>query len=565
MTAIKPRMETALNKNDMKPLKRILYMLLLMLAACEKDEVRLTLQDDATPAVITSTPAQLTTTISGDNLTDALEITWSEPDYGVKTQVTYTVEMDVACHNFSNPIVLASTADRTLPVTLDVLNTKKLISDLKLPQFIPSQVSIRVRSAVREFATVSAPVTFTVTPYSAWARGLWLISDAWSDTSAPAIYAADESAYDGYLYLEAGKAFRFGTGRVCGKILYGGSDGNLTAGSAQTIAVSESGYYRVKADTQALTYELTRINSFGAIGSATAGGWNSSSELTYDPARQVWEGVIPLISGALKFRANNDWAINYGPASDDLTGTLRLDDPGAISIAQAGTYLVTLDVSKTKSPDFTYAVVEHNDTAPPATLWVPGGYQGWNPWTAPTIKALNADIFEGYVYISTPTGYKFTSAPDWDHINYGDAGSGNLTTDGLADGMGLGTAGVYRFNVNISTLKYTAVLINTMGMVGPATASGSDAGWSTSVPMNYDVGTDTWQATIDLSPGALKFRANNEWTINYGPANSADLTGTLIFDDPGAINITPAGTYTVTVDFSRSAAPYKYVYRVVKN
>ncbi len=102
----------------------------------------------------------------------------------------------------------------------------------------------------------------------------------------------------------------------------------------------------------------------------------------------------------------------------------------------------------------------------------------------PTIKAINSSTFEGFVYISSATGYKFTSSPDWDHINYGDAGTPNtLTTDGEAPGMGLSTPGYYKFNVNVVNLTYTAALINSMGMVGPATLGGSGDGWNQSVAM----------------------------------------------------------------------------------
>lgn len=561
----------AINTNiheDRRPMKayRIsIYFLLIALFGCEKEDPALTLKGDPTPAVITSTAQELSVVISEEQLADERTISWNETDYGIATEVNYTIEADLACNNFSSPVTLGSTTGTSLKITLDLLNTK-LLTDLKLPQHLSSDVSVRIISKIRDqFAETSEPVTFTVSPWSAWPRGLWLTSDAWTDPLTT--YEVSESAYDGYVYLNSGDVFIFADRTTCGLTTFGGSSGQLSEGSSEGIAVTESGHYQVRANTNDLTYELTRIESFGAVGSATPGGWDSSTPLVYDPARMVWEGTMDLLNGALKFRANDEWTINYGPADPSMMeGTLLIDDPGAISIPEPGNYTVTADFSKTKSPDFTYIVTKNSDEVAPLTLWVPGEYQGWSPGTAPTIKALNADVYEGYVYISSPTGYKFTSAPDWDHINYGDAGTeGALTTDGLANGMGLSVAGVYKFNVNVTALTYTAVLINSMGMVGPATAGGSDAGWSASVPMNYDAAEDVWRATIDLSPGALKFRANDEWTINYGPADTNALEGTLLFDDPGAINIVEAGNYTVTVDFSRSASPYKYTYSVVKN
>ena len=73
---------------------------------------------------------------------------------------------------------------------------------------------------------------------------------------------------------------------------------------------------------------------------------------------------------------------------------------------------------------------------PPASLgypvlYLPGDYQGWSPPTAGTVAApangvyKTGGVYEGFIY--EPAGgtyqFKFTSAPDWNHINYGDAGT----------------------------------------------------------------------------------------------------------------------------------------------
>ncbi|SHH26532.1 SusE outer membrane protein [Chryseolinea serpens] len=197
----------------------------------------------------------------------------------------------------------------------------------------------------------------------------------------------------------------------------------------------------------------------------------------------------------------------------------------------------------------------------PATLWLPGGYQGWNPGNAPVIVAVSDFVFEGYVYVGSGTAFKFTSSPDWDHINYGDAKTpGKLTTDGLADGLSLPVPGYYKFKVDTDQLTYQIDLIKTWGVVGDATPGA----WATSTAMTYNQAKDTWSVTLNLKNGALKFRANDGWDINYGPANSNDLAGTLIQTD-AAISIPEDGNYTVTIDLSKSKAPYAYTYTVKKN
>jgi hypothetical protein len=108
-------------------------------------------------------------------------------------------------------------------------------------------------------------------------------------------------------------------------------------------------------------------------------------------------------------------------------------------------------------------------------------------------------------------------------------------------------------------------LISTFGLVGPATLGGSDDGWNASVPMDFDANTGLWTKTLNLSPGAVKVRANNDWPINYGPADSNALSGELVFDAPGAIDIKEAGSYTVTLDFTKAEPPYTYAYTFKKN
>jgi starch-binding outer membrane protein SusE/F len=553
----------------MKKLTIFFYLMVMaFFLACEKDETIVVLKKDGKSPEVTMSPSELSPTINGETLQENFTIDWDEADYGTNTEVKYTIEIDAACNLFANPVIVGTTTNNYFDLTLDALNAK-LLSSLKLAQHVPSELEIRVRSEIKgQFLKTSEPVSFTITPWSKWSKGLWLLGTDWNDASAPAVYSKTETTFDGYTYLSNDNTFRFADIRTCDKTVYGGADGVLsTAAGSPELSVGTSGYYRVKTDIENLTYEFTLIESFGIIGTATAGGWGSSTPLTYNAEDQTWEITTDLVSGALKFRANNQWTINYGPGDGSkLDGKLLFDDPGAISIQEPGSYSIIVDFSKKKSPDFTYSVVKRAADEVPAMLWLPGEYQGWSPGTAPTIKAINSSSFEGFVYISAPTGYKFTSAPDWDHINYGDAGTpGVLTTDGLANGLGLSQAGYYKFNVNVNTLTYSATLINSMGMVGPATLGGSGDGWNQSVAMTYSQANDVWTATIDLSPGALKFRANNEWTINYGPADGNALTGTLIFDDPGAINITEAGNYTVTIDMSRSEAPYKYTYKIVKN
>jgi hypothetical protein len=249
-------------------------------------------------------------------------------------------------------------------------------------------------------------------------------------------------------------------------------------------------------------------------------------------------------------------SLSYGTFNSKLLSGLNLAPNAAATIElRVGSAIYGKDTVYSKPVKIALTTLQLNQ------LWLPGSYENYSPATAPTIPGgTNPTMYEGYVYFNAAGNFKFTSAPDYNHINYGDGGNGKLTTDGNAGGIGYPSAGVYKLNADITALTYSAVLINSFGVIGTATPQA----WNASTPMTYNTTTGLWTVTVALVPGALKFRANDAWDINYGPADTNALTGTLIFNDPGAITITDAGNYTVTLDMTQSKSK-TYNYTVVKN
>jgi hypothetical protein len=94
----------------------------------------------------------------------------------------------------------------------------------------------------------------------------------------------------------------------------------------------------VEAQTSAV-YQTVSI-----IGSATAGGWPTDTPMRLASAGDVhnWTVTLPLLStpgsNEVKFRANNDWTVNWG-ASAFPTGTGTANGP-SIVIPSANTYTV---------------------------------------------------------------------------------------------------------------------------------------------------------------------------------------------------------------------------------
>ena len=102
-----------------------------------------------------------------------------------------------------------------------------------------------------------------------------------------------------------------------------------------------AGFYMVEANLADMTYELTPITTIGVIGGFN--GWASDyASLQYNPATGAWEGYCDIPAGTeFKFRANEDWAINWGGDVTNLSfdgGNLKLDVDGSYFIQLFITY-----------------------------------------------------------------------------------------------------------------------------------------------------------------------------------------------------------------------------------
>lgn len=172
----------------------------------------------------------------------------------------------------------------------------------------------------------------------------------WNPANAPAITSPeDDGSYEGYLWLEEDAQLLIALERSFANN-YGdnNADGTLEP-NGDNIRVTETGFYRLNVNLNDFTYTLEKT-VWGLIGSATPIGWDADLDMTYDPADNAWAIETPLSTGEIKFRANDDWAINFG---DDEADALLDFDGSNISIASNGNYRVKLFLDK---PDYTYSI-----------------------------------------------------------------------------------------------------------------------------------------------------------------------------------------------------------------
>lgn len=210
-------------------------------------------------------------------------------------------------------------------------------------------------------------------------------------------------------------------------------------------------------------------------------------------------------------------------------------------VSEENKHLFTVNVKADEDGLYSYKV----ELAIP-NLWTPGPSNDWNQGASQLLYTDNYVFYQGYVHIDSE--FKFTSAPDWAHTNFGYAADGKLSTDGGAgnmkttqDGTPL-TNGLYWCTADIVALTYTATPINSFGIIGDAT----DGGWDSETKMTPSEDFMTWTVTTTLKEGTFKFRANDNWDINLGGALEA-LT-------PGADNIPVStgqtGTVTITLNLA---------------
>ena len=245
---------------------------------------------------------------------------------------------------------------------------------------------------------------------------------------------------------------------------------------------------------------------------------------------------------------DNDWSKLYGTTSGNgengLSGSLArrtsLNDDGSFKVDGTAKFIrVQINMA-----ELTYTITPLNFAE---YIWEAGVNNDWGAIEQPLYCADGNGTYVGFFYAQDADwsggmgAFKFTGAfNDWSQGNYGtgtinaDGLSGTLIDDG-GSGNVLATPGFYRAEVNLAEMTYSLTPIYGIGIIGPAQAGG----WSEDTDMAYNPETRAWEVTIELAADEFKFRANDDWGINWG--GTAD---NLIQDGPN-LKIEEAGTYTI--------------------
>ncbi len=298
------------------------------------------------------------------------------------------------------------------------------------------------------------------------------------------------------------------------------------------IPIPAAGEYTITFNSLTGAYSFAYTSDIGIIGSATPGGWDEDTNMYYDPLdSNKYFITLNLVVGEAKFRANDAWDINWG-ATDFPTG-VGVQNGANIPIATTGKYLITFDKS---TGAYSFEEVLEISAIGIIGSSTPGG---WDNDTDLTKDASNPNLWTANVTLVDGEA-KFRADDAWT-LSWGDtlfpSGIGILNGPNIPV-----TAGDYQVSFNTETYEYNflpVVIYPTIGIIGDATPGGWDNDTDLTVDPNNPF---IWHLRLILTTGEAKFRANNEWTVNWGGGDFP--TGIATFD--GANIPITEGEYNVT-------------------
>jgi hypothetical protein len=415
-------------------------------------------------------------------------------------------------------IVTISCDDRELAILNDDANAVLSVSEsvLVLDDDFPDQTALTTTWTQPDFGFDAVP-TYKL-----------LIDFAGGDFSSPITFAVGSSLEKSLITQELNsKLITFGAEADTAtefdfKVLTSLSDVSNTFSNIQTISITP--YSSI----------LDLSTTWGVVGSA-ANNWGATPDLPFYQTGNdnIYVAYVTLTNGEIKFRENNDWTLNYGDDGND--GTLE-QNGGNIPVT-AGNYKIVLNLN-----DLTYTIE--------AFSWGIVGSATTNGWGGPDMDLTYNPFHDDWrAIVSFSDGeIKFRQNNQWT-TNYGDNNSDGVLDQTDPNNIAI-TAGNYLVIVDFNTLEYSIESIDIWGVVGSAAPNGW-GGPDARFTLDYSQ-SDIWVLNgITLIDGEIKFRTNDDWTLNYG---DNDLDGVLDQVDPNNIPVN-AGTYDITLDFSDAANP----------
>ena len=332
-------------------------------SACQElDKVMTYSPEEVVAPVLHELPTSVV--ITSENMGESMTFTWDAADFGVRTQVNYSIE---ASFGSDTVVVLTGLSGTSTAQTYEVLNSLLVLpaedGGLGVPADTPSDVNFFVSATIGDtFGTYwSEPVAvnMTVTEAERTYPMVYVIGDfcGWADGQTQELFSfsGGEVTYSGVIGFNgmASNGFKIkGTETGWADDSNWGLDGSAAApepeatsiqlitsgGSANIANVYSHEFYRFTFDRSSLV--LTTDLSFDQIGAiGDFNGWGEDLVLNFDTGTQrFWADIDFPAEGGFKIRKDADWAVSWGAADGSVAATEGVFDGGNDITAPAGSY-----------------------------------------------------------------------------------------------------------------------------------------------------------------------------------------------------------------------------------
>ena len=582
-----------------------------MIAGCQKpDMVQIAAPEDVVAPVLEAVEGPIEITPS--NMVDGkVAFTWSLADYGVMTQVNYSLEAATAANPDTKVTITSGiTANAeaieagkvSSEIAYEALNAI-LFNDLKLNDGVAEDVLFTIAAKVGEYApvysnsvAVSCKVTAAEKQYPKLTVAGSYAYNNWTPGKGQFVFDFEgtDAKYSGVIdFGEDVSALQFKfVGEAWGNNEFSVPAGETQAPEAAELPLVAGGGDNIAAYTTHRFYSLTldkgtpklvknfSFNSLGVIGDATPTGWDADTDMQFNADKQRFYVDLTLIDGTIKFRADDAWDVNWGGADGVLAS-------GADNIpVTAGDYRIYVNLNDPANP--TYELnkgmfgkeepVGGNTTPEPEPEPTPvlgwglvGEYNGWG--AEADVMLASDGTFLAAKGVALSGQVKFRKDGGWD-VNFGAPGevepveiAVNTELELVANGKNF-TIAEGTYDVYLDEANAKAWFINDGSYPGGGAAPeasewgivGQVNGWAAPDITMYKTATEGLFVAykVEMPDGGFKIRANGEWNdaANYGLAAAGPVEVDHAYDlicSGGSGDMTlVAGTYDIWFDLTNT-------------
>ena len=568
-----------------------------LFVACQKlDEAKVFSPEQVVSPVLHALPAEIA--ITAENMGEIQTFTWDAADFGVLTQINYSIEAAVGDEA---PVVLFSDLTGTsTEQPYESINTK-LVYDVEVEPDTPTAVNFYVSATIgtdyKKVYSEPVSVTMTVTKAERVYPTVWVIGDycGWSHDNSQFLFSFldDEINYEGVIDFGEKAANGFKLTGIAGwdDSCNWGLDGEaekpeaeassitlISSGGSGNIDIYSKRFYRFAFDRSSLT--LTKSLSFDQLGIVGdgVGSWDNDLVMEFDAKTQRFWVDATLVAGEIKFRLDGAWDTSFGSATEGM-----LDSGDNIKVP-AGNYRIYVNLNNSAAMTYELNAEDYGqggeepEPEPEVADWYIHGQTVATPEWGPTAMESASSNIVAYkaadVEVAANSEFLFKSGDESQWIG-ADAslagGDGRYTcTIGAAFAVSankvnavVAEAGTYdywllpdagRAYVMAAGVKPEYVA-ETWGIVGNPTGWGDLGDFSMSEEGAYLVRRGVALKTTD----EFKIRYNNAWddSKNYGTASGGVIdinTAVAVITSSGSQNMKVQldGTYDIYFDLAGS-------------